>query len=210
MAGTFEYTIRSRYPENVEQQSWAKFEGLPLLGEIVEKAVSKISQGEKFKQLPEWNQGVLLAMASFMIDKANDIYHADWRGNFWGLYMVGSRARGDARPASDLDLLSVGTFYRDLGFRDRYDHEDKIFAGCDVSRPDELPGEYNVGEVDRKYLIRAVPIVEDALPIDLSVVDLTFTDDSLDDFKESLDVDQNGNPLPRVPLVEITVPPASF
>ena len=210
MAGTFEHTIRSRYPENVEQQSLAKFKGLPLLGEIVEKAVSKISQGEKFKQLPEWNQGVLLAMASFMIDKANDIYHADWRGNFWGLYMVGSRARGDARPASDLDLLSVGTFYRDLGFRDRYDHEDKIFAGCDVSRPDELPGEYNVGEVDRKYLIRAVPIVEDALPIDLSVVDLTFTDDSLDDFKESLDVDQNGNPLPRVPLVEITVPPASF
>src|SRR3989344_3360282 len=206
MTGTFEHIFSKRYPKTPEQQSWGKFQGQPPLGDIVDQALSEISEGEQFRRLPEWNQGILLSMACFMIDKANDIYHADWRGNYWGLYIVGSRARGDATPDSDLDLLSVGTFYRDLEFRDRYDDEDDVFDRCDVVRPDELPDEYNVGEVDRKYLIRAVPRVEGALPIDLSIVDLTFTDDTLDDFKDTLDVDSNGEPLPRLPLVELIIP----
>ncbi len=206
MAGTFKHTFRTRYPNSPEQQSWSKFEGQPPLGDVIDQALDEVSAGEQFRQLPDWNQGILLSMACFMIDKANDIYHKDWRGNYWGLYIVGSRARGDAAPDSDLDLLSVGTFYYDLGFKDRYDDEDDVFGRCDIVRPDELPGEYNVGEIDRKYLVQAVPRVEGALPIDLSVVDLTFTDDTLDDFKDTLDVDGSGKPLLRVPLVELVVP----
>jgi hypothetical protein len=37
----------------------------------------------------------------------------------------------------------------------------------------------------------------------LSVVDLTFDKRTLEDFKTTMDVDKSGEPLPRIPLVEV-------
>ena len=50
-------------------------------------------------------------MTAFAINEADRTIDR-WRKNFWGLYIVGSKASGQERANSDLDLLSVGTFYR--------------------------------------------------------------------------------------------------
>jgi predicted nucleotidyltransferase len=207
MASGFVHKFASAYPKNADQQQWGEFADRPLISELIAEAVTAISDVEQFRQLPVRTQEVLVRMAGFMISRANGYEMHDWRKNEWGLYVVGSRARDDARPDSDLDLLSVGTFYRDLDFSDRFDYEEAgVFAGFNLERPDELPDAYNVGEVDRKYLVRATPKAEGLLSIDLSVVDLTFTEDSLEGFKSELDVDEYGLPLARVPLLELTTP----
>ena len=43
------------------------------------------------------------------------------------------------------------------------------------------------------------------MPVDLSVVDLTFIRADLDYFKAKMDVGQDGEPLTRIPLVEVSV-----
>jgi predicted nucleotidyltransferase len=166
-----------------------------------------IASVEAFQTLPERNQKLVLDMASFAIKRANDTDDR-WKQNFWGLYVVGSRARGEARPDSDLDLLSVGTFYRAQGFID-FLRED-IFEGFELEIPVELPDEYNIGDVDRKYLVRATPTVEEVLPVDLSVVDLTFWRGTLDTFKETMDIAEDGSELARLPLFELSVPEERF
>ena len=53
----------------------------------------------------------------------------------WAIWLFGSRARGDARPDSDFDLLVVGRPGADLG-SDDYEKVDRplngLGVGCDV------------------------------------------------------------------------------
>lgn len=187
-----------------------RFDGLESLDEIATRAKAAIAEMEEFSVLPERNKKLILDMSGIMLAEANAMGH-HWRQNYWGLYIVGSRARHDYRSDSDLDLLSVGTFYGSLGFSAYYTHQETpVFEGynTEVLTQGELPSEYNVGEVDRKYLIRAAPEEPEdgTLSVDLSVVDLTFLTASLADFKTTMDIDHLGNPLPRIPIVEVTVP----
>ena len=207
MAGHFTYTFEHRLPSTEREQRWERYKGQPLFGEVVAEAHEAIAAIEAFQALPERNQKLVLDMTVFAMKQANDMFET-WRENFWGLYIVGSRARGEARPDSDLDLLSAGTFYRAQGFSDSYD-KPGVFEGFELKSPEVLPSEYNVGKVDRKYLIRATPTAEDVLPVDLNVIDLTFWRATLDSFKETMDVAEDGSQLPRVPLFELTVPKVS-
>lgn len=142
-------------------------------------------------------------MTAFAINEADRTIDR-WRKNFWGLYIVGSRASGQERANSDLDLLSVGTFYRQQGFKGT-DGELDTFEGFELEMPEELPTEYNLGYVDRKYLIRATHNTEGPVPVDLNVVDLTFSEETLDNFKNKMDVANDGSQLPRIPLFELFV-----
>lgn len=208
MAEHFRYTFADRLPEISAQQEEDRYGGMPLFGELVAQAHETIGDTEIFQALPARNQKLVLDMASFAIGSADRMFDTwrnhRWRENFWGLYVVGSRARGEAGPDSDLDLLSVGTFYRSQGFLD-WRHEPDVFEGFELEVPDELPDEYNVGDVDRKYLVRATPNAEDVLPVDLSVVDLTSWKATLEGFKETMDIAEDGSQLPRTPLFELTV-----
>lgn len=196
---------REKYGEN----KWDRYKGLPTLESIIDECVESVSSRQEFQALPERNQKLLQDMSSYIINTANSTvgtWDAQWAENYWGLYIVGSRARGNAQPDSDLDLLSVGTFYRSQGFRNYHDGDDNpIFDGFDLELPSELPSEYNVGVIDRKYLCRAVPTEEGVLPVDLNVVDLTFINANLGYFKAEMDTDENSSPLPRLPLVEVVL-----
>ena len=185
----------------------------PFVGDVINESIGAVSAIEQLRELPERNRNIVLDMAERMVREANrltDSFEASGQENFWGLYVIGSRARGDARPDSDLDLLSVGTFYRNLSFLNLLESPDyltrgTLLAGFDVELPDELPDEYNVGDVDRKYLVRATPHETGTLPVDLSVVDLTFGGEAtLEVFKTKRDV-EDGRQLPRVPLIELSV-----
>lgn len=201
----FTYRIENPLPrDDFEQMEIERYAGLPLLGEVVKEAQGAISQIEQFGQLPERNQKLILDMAGFAFAKANDAEGSDWRENFWGLYIVGSRARGEAREDSDLDLLSAGTLYRSQGFMDIFG-ENSVFDGLELDVPKELPSEYNVGAVDRKYLVRARAADKGVLPVDLNVADLTFVRTDLKQFKTREDVSEDGSELARVPLFEVTV-----
>lgn len=203
MADPFIYNFETELPTADFQQGWERYQGQPLLDEIAGQAMEAISALEVFTSLPARNQKLVLDMAAFALESANSI--ADkWRENFWGLYVVGSRARGEAGADSDLDLLSAGTFYRSQGFSTWFGKG--VFEGFDLENPAELPSEYNTGAVDRKYLVRATPLAEGVLPVDLNVVDLTFWRATLDSFKETMDVSEDGSQLPRVPVFELTVP----
>jgi predicted nucleotidyltransferase len=213
MAGPFEYYFTERLPQfeaQMEDDDIAAIQQGDLIGDIVDDSIKTIAAIDQLRELPVRNQDLVLDMARMMVLEANQLVdsgEANWKANFWGLYVIGSRARDEARPDSDLDLLSVGTFYHNLGFvnADPYFRTANTpFEGFDIEVPDELPDEYNVGDVDRKYLVRATPQEEGVLPVDLSVVDLTFVRATLGDFKVSMDMDE-GKPLPRVPLVELTV-----
>lgn len=209
----YAYPLREREaPERVAttpsgQHSDREPEDYSVLDEVIDAAKEVVSANEQFAVLPKRNQQLLLDMASLMVYHANRIRQSDgWKKNYWGLYIVGSRARGDAVPDSDLDLLSVGTFYRDQGFAGASGPVEAIFKGFDIEEPDELPSEYNVGFVERKYMVQATPHDQGVLPVDMSVVDLTFMRATLHDFKRTMDVDPlRGTPLPRVPLVELSV-----
>ena len=207
MAEPFVYRFEDSLPVYQEDQSWDRHIGKPLLAEVIGEAQDSIVGLEQFQILPERNQRLVLDMAGFMLTKAN-YFNNRWKENFWGLYIIGSRAGDETRPDSDLDLLSVGTFYRDQGFFDRFrlvDDPKGIFEGFDLVIPEELPSNYNYGEIDRKYLVRAAPEVEGVLPVDLNVVDLTFVRTTLDEFKERMDVSEDGSQLTRLPLIELTV-----
>lgn len=208
MAGHFEYRFSGDLPESKIEQGWDRNAGKPLMGDVLKQAHVEVGAVEAFQALPERNQQLLLDMTDFAMRAANSMSgtwgDGKWRENFWGLYVVGSRARNEADDESDLDLLSVGTFYRSQGFLDWRDRSD-VFDGFELEAPDELPSEYNVGDVDRKFLVRATPKAEGVLPVDLNVVDLTFWKASLDSFKETVDVADDGSQLPRVPVFEITV-----
>lgn len=204
MAEHFTHTFDDTLPTTVHEQRSGYFEGKPPLNEVVVEAHGAIATIEVFQALPERNQRLVLDMAGFAMKQANGMRDR-WRKNFWGLYVVGSRARGEAQPGSDLDLLSAGTFYRAQGFSDW--HDNGVFEGFELETPEELPSEYNVGDVDRKYLVRATPTTEGVLPVDLNVVDLTFCEETtLDSFRRTMDVAEDGSQLPRVPLFELAVP----
>ena len=208
MAESLQYYFTHQLPKTSFEQEWSRYQGLPLLNEVIASATEAVSAIEQFEQLPERNQKLLLDMAGFIVTSANHMVNSgnsSAQENYWGLYVVGSRARGEARPDSDLDLLSVGTFYSAQGFLWGSTDIEPVFKDFEVDEPDELPSEYNTGDVDRKYLLRATPHNEGVLPVDLSVVDLTFTRYTLGEFKDTLDVDEAGAALPRVPLVEVTV-----
>jgi len=182
----------------------------PKLEQTLNEAAVQLSRIDVVRELPVRNQQAIFDMANFMICSANEIILSgdDWRENYWGLYIVGSRATGQTHSASDLDMLSVGTFYSNLRFPELWGRSSwpKVFEGFEVEMPDELPDQYNLGEVDRKYLLRAAPQSEGVLPIDLNVVDMTFDDSvGLDDFLVDRDVDNAGEQLPRIPLVELII-----
>lgn len=211
MAEHFVYHFEGKHPIIDSQRGKEGYGDRPLIDEVISEADEVISAIEQFKDLPDRNQRLLLNMSSFIIIMANEIIgdYDGWNQNFWGLYIVGSRARGVASSDSDLDLLSVGTFYGDQGFGGyaSSDLPEGIFKDFVVEAPEVLPDEYNVGDVDRKYLVRATPSTPGVLPVDLSVVDLTFAggEVTLNRFKATMDVDESGVPLSRIPLVEVTV-----
>lgn len=180
----------------------------PLKGEITE-AKRRVSELGQVSTLPIRNQAMILDMVRIMMESANGCV-GSWEAKhpqFWGLYMVGSRANSTNRPDSDVDLLSVGTFYYRQGFSSEWGIADgDVLEGFTVEVPEELPSEYNMGAVNRKYLRRATPQMAGALAVDLNVVDLTFTRGAtLDSFKADMDLDEDGAPLHRLPLVELTV-----
>jgi predicted nucleotidyltransferase len=213
MAEPFVYRFTKELPRDEITTGWERFEGLPLLATVIDEAAGRIRRFEQFLELPPRNQELLLDMAAFMIGSANHRAREPKgrKDNFWGLYIIGSRARGEHRPESDLDLLSVGTFHRNQGFIENHLGEinlvsdrDTVFEGFRVNVPEELPSEYNIGEINRKYLVRATPTEEGVLPVDISVVDLTSTGETLDSFKETPDLDSKKKSLPRIPLVEVS------
>jgi hypothetical protein len=164
------------------------------------------------QRLPERNRRLLARMARFMLATANDTFESDctyrWKQNYWGLYMIGSRSYNAGRADSDLDLMSVGTFFTDLSFHKTdlsLDETEPVFDDFDTQLPQKLPDNYNIGEVDRAYLIRATPHHPDALPVDLKVVDLTFVHGNLNYFKQVMDTDEQGKCIHRIPLIELFV-----
>lgn len=110
MAGHFAYTFDAALIRHGQAQEDGHYEG-PLLDEVVAEAQKDIETIEAFQTLPERNRKLILRMTAFAINEADRTIDR-WRKNFWGLYIVGSRASGQERANSDLDLLSVGTFYR--------------------------------------------------------------------------------------------------
>lgn len=213
MSNLYTHHFDRKHPEYPFEIKQERYRETPVLETIVEEVKSSVIAVEQFRELPERNQTLILDMTRTMIKAGNRMvgcYEAGGRVNYWGLYIVGSRARGEHRTDSDLDLLSVGTFYRQLGFglsprRSDRSQEEVPSEGFDINLPSELPDEYNIGAVDRKYLVRAKPEEEGILPVDLNVVDLTFIRANLDTFLTKMDVDDSGNQLPRIPLVEMTV-----
>jgi len=213
MPGHFDYNFSARLPRTAEEREWDNFDGLPTLESVIHDATEAISAVEQFRLLPGRNQDLITSMATQMLGSANKIAGSDralYRRNESGLYLIGSRARGEAGPDSDVDVLSVGTFFRDQGFLGFYNGGElgqpkpEVFDGFDIEVPEELPNNYNIGLVDRKYLVRATPQGE-GLPVDLSVVDLTHAGITLDKFKAERDTGRDGEPLVRIPLLEVTV-----
>ena len=213
MSTPFTHHFDQKHPAYSFEIKQERFSGTPILDTFIDEARASVSAVEQFMELPERNQSLVLDMTRMMIEAGNRMfgkYEAGFRVNYWGLYIIGSRASEEHRTDSDLDLLSVGTFYRQLGFgltprRGDSSREDVTSEGFDIKLPSELPDEYNIGAVDRKYLVRANPEEEGVLPVDLNVVDLTFIRANLDDFLTKIDVDDSGIQLPRIPLVEVTV-----
>ena len=220
----FDYTLDKKLPvREFQRENDEQMVDLPLVSELTRNAEDVISSIAEVAALPARNKKLILDMAAYMIFNANHIIHSwdNHDGNQWGLYIVGSRARGEATPDSDLDLLTAGSFYRNMNFLtpNRMDWDPNgIFDGFDIEVPDELPTEYNVGDVDRKYLVRATPEPinphmkmkypkpEVVLPVDLNVVDLTWDSPSLADFLEIFDTDGELVKLPRIPIIELDVP----
>ncbi len=206
----YSYHFTQRLPRaKFGEDEWEGNEDLPTVESLLDACTESVSSRQELHGLPTRNRELLLDMSRNIINMASGMPGTDasrWTENFWGLYIVGSRARGDARPDSDLDVLSVGTFYRSQGFRSwSQGIEQPVLRGFDQKVPDELPSEYNYGAVDRKYLNRLTTSEEGVLSVDLNVVDLTFTKASFDYFKEQMDTGETGNILPRIPLVEVTV-----
>lgn len=177
------------------------------LDEVIAEATETVASIEQVKELPERNQKLITDMAELMVRQSDAVFGNgnNWRANYWGLYIIGSRARGEAEDESDLDLLSVGTFYRRQGFAGPWGEYDEhgVFADFGVSVPEELPDEYNLGDVERKYLVHAEPRNDGVLPVDLVVVDMTHTRVDLEGFKAEHDIGAEGSSLPRIPLIEI-------
>ena len=214
--GHFVHNFAQEYSQYDPGQERDRFDGAPLLTTLTDEAEEAIRGIEAFRTLPESNQELVLGMSERIISSANAMSGSvdAWKQNYWGLYMVGSRATGKAFDDSDLDLLSVGTFYRQQGFDASFawgsDGGNDLFVQFDLEVPEELPGKYNVGDIDRKYLVRATPKKlrrsrRTTVPVDLNVVDLTFMKGGLEQFKAKADVDDDGAELPRLPLVEVTV-----
>jgi len=210
--GHFTYHFSERLPRTEEQREQEGFEDLPSLEAVVADAIKTVEAIEQIQALPPQNQQLVLAMARRMLKTANDIASSEVavrRTNESGLYLIGSRARGDARPDSDVDLLSAGTFFRNQGFLGFYplaDEKPDVFDGFRIEIPDELPDQYNIGWVGRRYMVRAKPEA-DGLPVDLKVADLTWMGGmTLDSFKQA-DVTDSfpPTPLPRIPLLEVGV-----
>jgi hypothetical protein len=217
MVDPFQYRFTEWLPGHASQLDEDDPGEGTLVEGVVEASAETVSTIDQFRELPVRNQRLVLGMAADMVLNANWLAHSSrtlGREHFWGLYMIGSRARGEARPDSDLDMLSVGNmsnFDLSLNFLRPYQEPEHRtpgtpFEGFMVTMPPdhELPDEYNVGEVDRKYWVRAQTQEEDAVGVDLGVVDLTHMRAGLGEFTATMDV-EDGRPLPRVPLVELTV-----
>lgn len=209
MAGYFQKHFAERLlPAGYEfEPGEEKPEDTRSLDEVIADASETVSAIEQVKELPERNQKLIADMTELIVRQADAVFGNgnNWRANYWGLYIIGSRARGEAEDDSDLDLLSAGTFYRRQGFAGSWgDYDDHgVFAGFGVSVPEELPDEYNLGDVERKYLVRAEPKDDCVLPVDLVVADMTHTRVDLEGFKAEHDVSAEGSTLPRIPLVEV-------
>lgn len=209
MAGYFQkYFAERLLPPGYEfEPGEEKPEDTRSLDEVIADATGRVAVIEQVRKLPERNHKLITDMAELMVRQADMVFGNgnDWRANYWGLYIIGSRARGEAEEDSDLDLLSVGTFYRRQGFAGSWGEYDDhgVFSGFEVSVPEELPDGYNLGEVERKYLVRAEPKDNGALPVDLVVADMTHMRVGLEDFKAEHDTGPEGSTLPRIPLIEI-------
>lgn len=209
MSGYFQKQFAERLlPPGYEfEPGEEKPEDTRSLDEVIVDATETVAAIEQIKELPERNQKLIADMTELIVRQVNAVFSNgnDWRANYWGLYIVGSRARGEAEDDSDLDLLSVGTFYRRQGFAGSWGEYDDhgVFAGFGVSVPEELPDEYNVGSVERKYLVHAEPTDDGVLPVDLVVADMTHMKVDLEGFKDEHDVSTEGSPLQRIPLVEV-------
>jgi len=217
MAEPFQYHFSERLLESESQLNGIDPRPDTFFDDVVDQSVAVVSAIEQLRELPERNQALILAMAREMICEANErveAFEASAMEHFWGLYLIGSRASGEAHPKSDLDLLSVGSFGLALNFLRPYETAENRtmytpfddFARAELT-DDELPDEYNVGEIDRKYWVMAFKSKEgrdELLDVDLAVVDLTNVRGDLDDFEAKMDV-KDGEPLPRIPLVKLTV-----
>lgn len=209
MAGYFQkYFAERLLPQGYEfEPGEEKPEDTRSLDEVIAEATGTVTAIEQVRKLPERNQKLIADMAELMVRQADMVFSNgnNWRANYWGLYVIGSRASGEEREDSDLDLLSVGTFYRSQGFAGSWGEYDDhgVFAGFEVNVPEELPDEYNLGEVERKYLVRAEPKDEGVLPVDLVVADMTHMRVDLEGFKAEHDVSAKGSPLQRIPLIEV-------
>jgi len=152
---------------------------------------------------------------------------------FLGAYIIGSfvsdgedSPHEHGRGAPDIDLLVVdrmgftnGATYN-LGVRDSTwiaNHPAAAIAGrledagFGLEIPEELPSEYNVGDVDAKWLMRATHTADDVLPIDINFVNLNYVrmdqepGHGLETWLTNYVVDSEGRQLNRIPLVEVEI-----
>ncbi|HEY4964294.1 MAG TPA: hypothetical protein VIH90_06385 [Candidatus Saccharimonadales bacterium] len=225
----FKYMFDREHPIELDMtdgQQQAERKTLEDIGVLASETIAAIPE---FQALPEVNQQMMLMMSRIAIFDANRATNPKLGlsrdNNFWALYIIGSRARHEETESSDLDLLSVGTFFRHQGFLRREkpklgelgsegSPDVNIFDGYDAIYPAKLPTRYNVGAVNRKYMVRATPKSgHQGIPVDLSVVDFSFpphNEITLTTFLEDMDVCKRvvdgpdiTIPLPKVPIFEL-------
>jgi predicted nucleotidyltransferase len=161
-----------------------------------------------------------------------DMYGQSWYSgrtldSFWGLYIVGSRAREEARDDSDLDVLSVGNIGRSaLEMRDgwslgvqlkdplRQVYGREEYFNDEPSTDDERLAEYfrpffyrgERTDVSLRRIAPDKPSMGTRIGIDLMVqANPLAVDFDADKFRE-LDVDEDDLPLPKIPLIELAIP----
>lgn len=177
----------------------------PFTNPAITKFGSSINALPEFQAMPETTQRLILQIGENALGHAGVAATLYRKPLFWGMYLIGSRARHQNRVASDTDLLCVGNFNV---FNDLTDRESPLHGF--TATEGQTPPNYLVGYVPGKYFLRVFP-KDSSNQTPLNRVDLSINhlDPSkvpdLAVFEHEKDVDSHGHQLQRIPLLKIRV-----
>ena len=178
----------------------------PYTNPVITKFADSMNASPDFLTMPESTQKLILQIGNNALVRAGISATLFRRPLFWGMYLIGSRARNEHQPNSDTDLLCVGNFNV---FGDLSDNASPLHGFAFTERQ-VLPPSYLVGYTSGKYFLRLLPR-EDAGSSNLNRVDLSIAHvnsnkvPDLRTFTRDLDVDDQGKELPRKLLLKINV-----